>query len=119
MTTSTDQNTSDVQVAVSAKPRTQSAVAKAASPTSQARPARKSKKEQLAAMIAKPDGARISVLVERLGWQPHTVRAALSGLRKQGHLVLASKSAKTGEAIYRLMRPAQTKHLTPPDEVAS
>ncbi|MDO9415510.1 DUF3489 domain-containing protein [Pararhizobium sp.] len=32
--------------------------------------AKKSKKDQLATMIAKPDGARISVLVERLGWQP-------------------------------------------------
>jgi Protein of unknown function (DUF3489) len=57
----------------------------------------KTKKEQLIALLSKPNGARVSVIVERLGWQGHTVRAALSGLRKQGFPVVASKSAKTGE----------------------
>ncbi len=77
---------------------------------------KKSKKDQLIALIAKADGARISVLVERLGWQPHTVRAALSGLRKEGHQILASKSPRTGEAVYRLMTPMVT---TAPEEAAS
>lgn len=72
-------------------------------------PANKSKKDQLLALIAKSGGARISVLTERLGWQPHTVRAALSGLRKKGHQILASKAPKTGEAVYRLMPPAKMR----------
>lgn len=68
-------------------------------------PAKKSKKDQLVALIAKPNGARVSVLVERLGWQAHTVRAALSVLRKQGHQIAVSKAPKTGEAIYRIVPP--------------
>ncbi|WP_425416333.1 DUF3489 domain-containing protein [Oricola indica] len=45
------------------------------------KPAAKSKKDQLVALLSKPNGACISVIVERLGWQAHTVRAALSGRR--------------------------------------
>lgn len=67
----------------------------------------KSKKDQLLALVAKQGGIRISVLTERLGWLPHTVRAALSGLRKQGHVILATKAPKTGEAVYHLVKPTQ------------
>jgi predicted ArsR family transcriptional regulator len=62
----------------------------------------KSKKDQLIGLLSKPSGARVSVLGERLGWQPHTVRAALSGLRKQGFEIATSKSAKTGETVYSI-----------------
>ncbi len=71
--------------------------------SSQAKPGGKSKKDQLIALVSKPNGARISVLVDRLGWQAHTVRAALSGLRKQGVEIATSKSAKTGEAVYTIV----------------
>ncbi|MCI5073967.1 DUF3489 domain-containing protein [Oricola sp.] len=67
------------------------------------RSAAKSKKDQLVALLSKPNGARISVIVERLGWQAHTVRAALSGLRKQGVEVAMSKSPKTGETVYTIV----------------
>ena len=63
----------------------------------------KSKKDQLVALLSKPNGARISVIVERLGWQAHTVRAALSGLRKQGVEVATSKAPKTGETVYAIV----------------
>lgn len=70
-----------------------------------------SKKGQLIGLLSKPKGARVSVLVERLGWQPHTVRAALSGLRKQGYEIATSKSAKTGEALYAIKgQPAADQH---------
>lgn len=69
------------------------------------RPAATSKKDQLLALISKPSGARISVLTERLALQPHSVRAALSGLRKKGHIILAEKAPKTGELVYRLVSP--------------
>ena len=67
-----------------------------------AKTATKSKKDQLVALLSKPNGARVSLLVERLGWQAHTVRAALSGLRKQGFEISTSKSAKTGETVYAI-----------------
>lgn len=72
------------------------------------KPDPKSKRNQLIALLSKPNGARVSVLVDRLGWQAHTVRAALSGLRKQGFGITTSKSAKTGESIYAIAaRPAE------------
>ena len=40
------------------------------------------------------------------------------GLRKQGHQILASKSQKTGEAVYRLI-PAEAKSITQQGEAAS
>ncbi|MBO6727667.1 MAG: DUF3489 domain-containing protein [Rhizobiaceae bacterium] len=75
--------------------------------------AAKTKKDQLIGLLSKPSGARASVLVERLGWQPHTVRAALSGLRKQGFEIATSKSAKTGEALYAITaQPAADQQQT-------
>ena len=65
-----------------------------------------SKKDQLVALLSKPNGARISVIVERLGWQAHTVRAALSGLRKQNIEVVTSRSPKTGETVYAIVVPS-------------
>lgn len=69
------------------------------------KPKKKSKKDQLVALLSKPNGARISVIVQRLGWQAHTVRAALSGLRKKGYEIASSKSSKTGETVYAIVRP--------------
>lgn len=65
----------------------------------------KSKKDQLVALLSKPNGARISSVVDRLGWQAHTVRAALSGLRKQGHEIATTKSPKTGGTVYSIVAP--------------
>lgn len=101
------------------KPEQPPAANRAGKPTDRARGGKKSKKDQLIALIAKADGARISMLVERLGWQAHTVRAALSGLRKEGHQILASKSPRTGEAVYRLITPLVTQVTTAPEEAAS
>jgi predicted ArsR family transcriptional regulator len=61
-----------------------------------------SKKDQLIALLSKPNGARVSVIAERLQWQAHTVRAALSGLRKQGFGITTSRAAKTGETVYAI-----------------
>lgn len=62
----------------------------------------KSKQDQLVALLSKPNGVRVSVISGRLGWQAHTVRAAISGLRKRGHEIVTSKSPKTGEMIYAI-----------------
>jgi hypothetical protein len=66
------------------------------------KPAAKSKQEQLVALLSKPNGVRVSVISVRLGWQSHTVRAAISGLRKRGHEIVTSKSPKTGEMVYAI-----------------
>jgi len=77
--------------------------AKNSARVSSAKPAGKSKKDQLIALLSKPNGARISVIVGKLAWQAHTVRAALSGLRKQGFEITTSKSPKTGETVYTIL----------------
>jgi biotin operon repressor len=62
----------------------------------------KSKQDQLVALLSKPNGVRVSVISDRLGWQAHTVRAAISGLRKRGYEIVTSKSQKTGEMVYAI-----------------
>ena len=84
---------------------TKNATREAAASTARKGQAKTSKKDQLLALITKPGGTRISILTEKLGWQAHTVRATLSGLRKQGHQILATQAPKTGEAVYRLVSP--------------
>ena len=103
-------NTSDVEAKPAAAKRSDRprGTGKRANPHQTAKSTAKSKKDQLIGLLSKPNGARVSVLVERLGWQPHTVRAALSGLRKQGFEVATSKSAKTGETVYLIAgQPAE------------
>ena len=78
--------------------------------------AHKPKKDQLLPLVTKTGGTRISVLTERLGWQAHTVRAALSRLRKQGHRILATKAPKTREAVYQLVKPTEPTAPTEPME---
>mgnify|MGYP000073640016 CR=1 FL=1 len=45
-------------------------------------------------------GATVPALQDATGWQPHSVRAALTGLRKKGIDIARDKNGK-GETIYR------------------
>jgi DNA-binding MarR family transcriptional regulator len=42
------------------------------------------KVQAILALLQRPDGARLTDLEKATGWQPHSVRAALTGLRKRG-----------------------------------
>lgn len=42
-------------------------------------------------MLQRSEGATLEQMVDATGWQPHTTRAALTGLRKKGHVVVRSK----------------------------
>ena len=50
---------------------------------------------RLEALLARPKGATMAQLEKSLGWQPHTVRAAISRLRKSGAVVSLDRSGKT------------------------
>lgn len=50
-----------------------------------------SKKARLIAMLRQPDGSTIAAISAALGWQAHTTRAAITGLRKAGHAVETAK----------------------------
>lgn len=51
--------------------------------------------------ISQADGATIADLTATSGWQPHTIRAALSRLRRRGHIIILSTRAD-GRKAYRL-----------------
>ena len=59
-----------------------------------------SKKALVLALLARPQGATMADLVEATGWLPHTTRAALTGIRKKGHVVTRSKV--DGVTCYRI-----------------
>jgi hypothetical protein len=65
------------------------------------RPRASTKRAVLIGMVERPEGASVAELGQRLGWLPHTVRAAITGLRHTGRDVTRSKDA-TGQSVYRL-----------------
>lgn len=65
--------------------------------------ARATKKDQLIKLLGAKAGVDVKSLSEKLGWQQHTTRAALSGLRKAGYEVTGEKPAKGGLAKYRIL----------------
>lgn len=56
--------------------------------TQQPKPLRSgSKGAALLALLQREEGASLDEMIERTGWQGHTVRAAMTGLRKKGHAI--------------------------------
>jgi predicted ArsR family transcriptional regulator len=62
----------------------------------------RSKKGRLIQLLSNPKGARVLSLCKSLGWQKHTVRTAVSGLRTSGYVVEASASSKDGVTVYKI-----------------
>ena len=58
------------------------------------------KQAHLLALLSRPDGAVMSEMTNATGWQPHSVRAAITGLRKRGIAVVCGKSG-AGATVYR------------------
>lgn len=52
-----------------------------------------SKKDSFLALLASDPGATIAEIVEATGWQAHSTRAMLTGLRKQGRTIDKTKVA--------------------------
>ncbi len=66
-------------------------------------PANPTKTDTVIRLLRRSGGATIAQLQKATGWKPHSVRAALTGLRKKGHDVHRNKNAK-GSTIYRLTK---------------
>lgn len=64
---------------------------------------RPTKSELVTRLLSRKAGADLATLGNATGWQPHSVRAALSGLRKAGYAIdrQAAKS-KDGGPVYRI-----------------
>lgn len=63
----------------------------------------------LLAQRLKGAGATISDLTTATGWQAHTIRSAITGLRKRGFQIERTRSGRTDGSIYRLATPSQRK----------
>ncbi len=62
-----------------------------------------SKQALLVDALLQPEGATLEALRSATGWLPHTVRAALTGLRKRGYTVAAQRA--DGVTTYRASAP--------------
>ena len=72
----------------------------------EAEPAQVDRREQMLGLLRRPVGASVAEIVAATGWQPHSARAALSGLRKRGMRV--ERLIGEGRASrYRIMAGAQ------------
>lgn len=69
-----------------------------------------SKRAQLAKMVSRKSGATIESLQQHLGWQPHTIRAEISRLRKNGLVVACTASAKG--SVYRAQAQVPAREST-------
>lgn len=72
-------------------------------PTAAARPG--GKLGQVLAAVTAEAGASLIELVALTGWQPHTARAALTGLRRRGYAVHLAE--RDGRKAYRLRQTVQ------------
>ena len=61
------------------------------------------KRDQLAAMLLRDEGATINNMTAATGWLPHTVRAAMTGLKKLGYAIDSDKI--DGLRTYRAVEP--------------
>ncbi len=60
------------------------------------------KPEIILKLVRRKTGASLDSLQDATGWQPHSIRAALTGLRKKGHVIERSKDGK-GVTVYRVV----------------
>ncbi len=63
--------------------------------------ARKTKQAAILDLLHGPEGASIHDLTSATGWQAHSVRAALTGLRKHGHGI--ELNLESGANRYRIV----------------
>jgi hypothetical protein len=54
-------------------------------------PPKTTKASQLLALLSRPNGATLQDLTTATGWQQHSVRAGMTGLRKQGHAITRTR----------------------------
>lgn len=67
-------------------------------------PRRPRKREIVLALLARAEGASTAELMAATGWQPHTVRAALSTLRKDGEVITRTGRGETMRYVLKAQR---------------
>ena len=63
-----------------------------------------SKLDKLVGMLSRNTGATITKASKALGWQLHTTRASLTGLKKRGYII--DRKDRTGkDSLYMISKP--------------
>lgn len=93
--------------------------ASAAAPERAARAPRVTKKQELIRLLRRKAGADIGSLSDTFGWQNHTTRAALSGLRKAGYEIVRIDGTNGKPARYRIEAAPPKPKETPDQEKAA
>ena len=65
---------------------------------------REAKIDQVIKLLKRKDGATLDQLVKATGWQPHTTRAAITGLKKKGYTI--EREVVDGTSRYRITASA-------------
>ena len=60
------------------------------------------RKAQLICLLSRKNGADVIAIGKQFGWQPHTTRAALSSLRKDGYEVIRDHGGRGKPARYHI-----------------
>jgi hypothetical protein len=89
------------QARLSSKPTAPPAELAMAAASGGKQPPASTKRAQLISMLERAEGASVAEIGQRFGWLPHTVRAAITGLRNAGREVTRSKDADD-PSVYRL-----------------
>ena len=62
-----------------------------------------SKRDALLKLLRSNKGATVTQMQKATGWQPHSVRGAISGsLKKKQRLTIASEKTEDGRHVYRI-----------------
>jgi hypothetical protein len=90
-----------------AKPKKTTPVKKAAKAPKAAKPkaegAREgSKTAQVVTMLQRKNGATLAEIMDKMGWQKHTVRGFMAGAMKKGGYTVESFKSDKGERTYRI-----------------
>lgn len=90
----------------STKPKTAAKpAAKFAKPDAEpGKPVRGAKREAILVLMRRTQGATMAELMAATGWQPHSTRAVITGLRKDGHDIACIK--RSGPSYYKIAESA-------------
>lgn len=79
----------------------------ASAPTTEASAKPRSKRALVLDLLRRDDGATLPELMAVTGWQAHSVRAVLTGLRKSG--LILEKSIRNSATCYQILEDADAR----------
>ena len=90
--------------AKAAKKEAKPAAKKAAEASESAGPREGTKTAQVIAMLQRKGGATLAEIMEKMGWQKHTVRGFMAGAMKKAGYTVESFKNVTDERTYRIAK---------------